>query len=52
MACRLVGTKPLSETNAGRLLIWPRGTKFCELIIHIFIQENPFEYIVCEMSAI
>ena len=43
-------------TNAGILLIWPLGTNFSEKNLkqnsHIFIQENAFENIVCEMAAI
>ena len=55
MACRLVGAKPLSQTNAGILLIGPLGTNFSEILIKIhifFIQENAFGSVVCEMSAI
>ena len=42
-------------TNAGILFIWPIGTTISEILIKIhvfFIQENAFENIVCEMSAI
>ena len=41
-------------TNAGILLIWPIGTNFSEISIkiHISIQENAFQSVVCEMSAI
>ena len=35
MASRLVGTKPLSEPNAGILLIGPLGTNFSEILITI-----------------
>ena len=35
MACRLAGAKPLSETNAGILLIGPLGTNFSEIFIEI-----------------
>ena len=49
-------------TNAGILLIWPLRTNFSESLserhifsfmkMHIFIHENAFETVVCEMSAI
>ena len=42
-------------TNAGILLIGPLGTNFSEILIqifNIFIKENAFESVVCEMSAI
>ena len=35
MACRLTGAKPLSEPNAGILLIGPLGTNFSEILIEI-----------------
>ena len=35
MACRLDGVKPLSEPNAGLLLIGPLGTNFSEILIEI-----------------
>ena len=38
-------------TNAGILLIWLLGTNF-NGILFIFIQENAFENVVCEMAAI
>ena len=42
-------------TNAGLLLIGPLGTNFSENLYwnsYIFIQENAFENVVWEMSAI
>ena len=42
-------------TNAGILLIEPLGTNFSEFRIQnssIFIQENAFENVVCEMASI
>ena len=42
-------------TNAGILLIWPLGTKFNEILIensYIFIHQNVFEKVVCEMAAV
>ena len=35
MACRLVGAKPLSEPNAGILVIRTLGTNFGENLIEI-----------------
>ena len=48
MACRLVIAKP------GIFLIRTLQINFCEIfsIIHISIQENPYENIVCQMGAI
>ena len=42
-------------TNAGILLIGPLGTNFNEIFnrnSYIFIQENAFKTVVCEMAAI
>ena len=42
-------------TNAGKLLVGPLGTNFSEISIEnspIFIQENAFGNVVCEMAAI
>ena len=42
-------------TNAGILLIGTLGTNFSEILIgirNIFIEENGFESVVCEMAAI
>ena len=45
-------------TNAGILLIGPLGTNFSEIFAEIttfsfiFVQENVFESVVCEMAAI
>ena len=53
MACRQA--KPLSEPNAGILLIGPLGINFSEILIEIyvyFIQENAFENVVRKMAAI
>ena len=55
MACRLYGTKPLSETNAGILLIGPLGTDFSEISIGIqqfLFKKNKLEHVICEMAAI
>ena len=38
--------------NAGILLIWNMGTNFREILSEIFIKENAFENIVCEIAAI
>ena len=37
MACRLVGSKPVSGTNAGILLSSHLGTDFSEIVIEIYI---------------
>ena len=53
MACRLFGAKPLSQPKLGycQLDSWEQTSlKFCSKLI--FIQENAFENIVCEMAAI
>ena len=42
-------------TSAGILLIGTLGTNFSEILrrnSYIFIQENSFENVVCEMAAI
>ena len=55
MACRLDGTKPLSETMLEFLLIGPLGTNFSNFFYrnsNIFIEENTFENVICKMSAI
>ena len=39
-------------TNAGLVLIGPFGTNFSEIQIKIFIKQNAFESVVCEMAAI
>ena len=41
-------------TNAAILLFGPLGTNFCEIFIetNIFIQENAFENVGCEMATI
>ena len=42
-------------TNAEICLIWPLGSNLSEIFIEIlffFIQENAFENVVCEISAI
>ena len=42
-------------TNAGILLIRILGTNFTEILIknwYIFIEENAFENVVCEMASI
>ena len=53
MACRLVSTKPLSD--AGLLSIGHLGINFSEIFnqnTQLFIHENAYENIVCEMAAI
>ena len=54
MACRLGQRQAITWTNVGILLIGPLGTNFSEMLIesHTFLQENPFEKIVCKMTAI
>ena len=52
MACRLAGAKPLSEpmlkySTLGSKLQWNINRN-----LHIFIQENTFESVVCEMVSI
>ena len=46
--------KAIIWTNAGILSIWTLGTNVSEILseTHIFIQENAFEYVVCEIAAI
>ena len=39
-------------TNAGLLFIRTLGTNFSEILSEIFIQENVFENLVCEMASI
>ena len=39
-------------TNAGILLIGPLETKFSEINSYVFMHENAFENVVCEMAAI
>ena len=54
MACRLAGDNPLSEPML-EIVNWTPGKKFQQNLnrnLHIFIQENPFENVVWEMSAI
>ena len=50
------GTKPLHKSTLVYCQWDAYGieTKFCEVIIHIhtFIQENVFEFVVCETAAI
>ena len=54
MACRLFGAKPLSKPMLGLWSIRSSGTNFSEIWTNtnIFIHENAFENIVCEMAAI
>ena len=67
MACRLFGIigsdnglspvrrQAIIRTNAGILLIGPRGTNFSDILIDIYtflIQENSFENFVWKMAAI
>ena len=44
------GRQAIIRTNHGILLIWALGTNFS--YSHIFIKENAFENLVCEMAAI
>ena len=42
-------------TNAGILSIWPLGTNFSEIFYrnsNIFVEENTFENVACEMVSI
>ena len=51
----LGGRQGIIWTNAGMLLIWPLGTNFSEILIeilYIFIRENVFENLICEIAAI
>ena len=55
MACRLIGAKPLSKPMLeGILLIRTLETNFNTLKrnSYIFIQENAFDNVICDMSAI
>ena len=52
MACRLDGAKPLSEPMLEYHIY---GTNFSEILIEIqtvFIEENTFENVVCEILPI
>ena len=52
VACRTVSAKPLSEPRLEyHSLIGPSGTGFGE-IPNIYIVENLFESVVCEMAGI
>ena len=54
MACRLIGTKPLSEP-CRNIVNWTPGNNFqlnFNSKSYIFIQENVFENVVCQMAAI
>ena len=46
------GRQAIIWTIAGKLLIGPLGTNFSEILIEIFIQENAFENVICEMASI
>ena len=50
MTCRLVGAEPLSEPILECCSLVQLGTNFSEILI--FIQENTFESVVCEMAVI
>ena len=56
MACRLIGRQAITQTNAAIVLIGPLGTTRLQWDFNqnanIFIHENAFENIVCEMAAI
>ena len=55
MACHLVGGKPLSEPMLPYCQLDPKEHISVIFFIQnseIFIQENPFENVVCEMVAI
>ena len=54
MACRLFGTKPLSKPMLEYCHLDPRNKLHWnpKKNSNIFIQENAFESIVCEMTAI
>ena len=51
MACRLDGTKPLSEPMLTICQLDPK--KYISMkYSSVFIQENAFEHVICEMAAI
>ena len=54
MACPLAGAKPLSEPMMEYCQSYPLEQNLVKYNQHsyIFIHENVFEYVVCEMSAI
>ena len=53
MACRPIGAKKaIVWNNIGILSIGPLEANLSEILIKIFIPENAFDNIVCEMSAI
>ena len=54
MACRLFGTKPLSKRMLGyyQLDLQEQTVKCKSKMELLFIQENAFENVVCEMKAI
>ena len=48
MACRLLGTKPLPEP----MLAYCQLASWEQISVKIFIQENAFEIVVCQVAAI
>ena len=55
MACRLIGTKAIIWTSDGTLLIRNLGRNISEILkrnSYIFVQENSFVNVVCEIAAI
>ena len=53
-ACRLEGTKPLSEQTLANYKLYPKEYALVKVLFKIstiFIQENAFQY-VCEMADI
>ena len=55
MVCRPVGAKPLSKPQCWNIVNWTLGNKHqwhFNRNLNIFIQENAFEYVVCEMVSI
>ena len=55
MSCRLAGAKPLSENQCWNIVNWTLRNKLQWNVnknFNIFIEENTFESVVCEMAAI
>ena len=55
MACRLSGANPLPEPMLPYCQFYPLGTNISEIWIekiNLFIHENAFQTVICEMAAI
>ena len=54
MACRLDGAKPLPEPMLDYCLLDPEEQSSMIIIrnSYVFVQENAFETVVCEMASI